>query len=432
MNKKIFRGILVLVLIGFLMNTCSAEARIDSVSFDPNYIEPGNEVNIYVKFHEQPVRRDILRGAPSTVAADNPDMLYKAELAPADDITKNYIIIKESKRNIGHLFIGESWTTPFSIKVKEDAPITTYKLDFILKYYNLNETVEEIARTYEFDMSVRGIVKFDVKTANVMRLGDINNLVLTVSNVGGGSARHVSVSLNASAPFTTLENSEAYLGDFNGLETKDAKFKISVGTDASPKAYEIPVQISYIDSNGSTSTIKKNVGVWVEDEPKVSLALEGTTKFVKGSKGKVTINVYNKGFSEVKFLTLQLLPANGYTITSQDTSYIGNLDSDDSEAEDFEIAVSSMAPNGKLSLPVTLEYTEKNTNRVHTLNENLTISVMTSAEYAQETSQQGTLSRISGVIMILPVLVVAYVLLWLVYKIATAITTYLNRRLFSK
>jgi len=45
----------------------------------------------------------------------------------------------------------------------------------------------------------------------------------------------------------------------------------------------------------------------------------------------------NKGFAQVKFLNLKMLSTENYDVTSATEAYVGNLDSDSSDSQDFQI-----------------------------------------------------------------------------------------------
>lgn len=91
--------------------------------------------------------------------------------------------------------------------------------------------------------------------------------------------------------------------------------------------------------------------------PKLEIGLEDAVVFLPGTLGDITISAVNKGKLGMKFLTLELLEGEGYEVISPSRVYVGELDSDDFETEDFQIFVSSDSP---VNIPVKVEYSDIN------------------------------------------------------------------------
>jgi len=436
-KMKFFRFFLICFITLVLINSVSGEPRIDSVSFDPNHIESGDEANIYIKFHESPVKRTVLAGAATInkttrVTEENPNLFYKAKLIQADDLSEKYIIVKEGTRWVGHIFTGESWTSLFTIKVREDALPTNYKMEFRLIQADIDQNEKDIALVYTFEIPVQGIVKFEIGSESVLNIGVVNKVDVQVSNVGGGNARHLSVIMNSTNPFTVIQSSEIYLGDIIGTVTKNTSFDVSVNSEANPGAYNIPLELRYIDSNGTEVRINKNIGVMLKGEPDIGVTLESSDNFKPGSDGKVVLNVVNKGFTDAKFLTLKLGSSDSYTVTSIDSVYIGKLESDDSETKEFQIKINKNAPPGKIPLMVTLEYKSESEDITYTKEYKVDVQVFSDSEYNGKQQQPGTLSYLYRILILIPTLVVLYLVIWFIYKILGVITRYLDKRIFNR
>lgn len=433
MRKRIFIEVsILLMIICCLTAYAAAEARIDSVSFSPSYIEPGNEVDVYVKFHEAPVKRSILtttitNGTKQAIGED-PDVYYIAKLVPADELGRKYLTIKEGSKNVGHVFTGESWTTPFKVKVSENAVATSYKLTFQLIYATESGTEGSIARAYDFNLPVKGVVKFKLDSESELGIGSQGKVTLMLTNVGGGNARHVSVTMNASSPFTVLESSEAYLGDFTGSESGNASFGVSVLSSAENGAHSLPVTIKYIDSSGVEQTIKKEVGVLVEGKPEVSVKLEEADALSPGSTGTVTVTIVNEGLVDAKFLSIKLLPNSDYTVSSVNDVYVGSLSSDDFESEEFEVVIKKDVTADEIPLYLQVNYKAKNSDKIETLNETLKLKISSTTGDATG----GTLSTVFSVLFGLVGLVVLYLVLWFTLKIVGVVTGKLDEKIFKR
>lgn len=430
-RKTIVFGLMLVLMTAH----AAADVRVDSVSLDPTQIDPGNEVNVYVKLNKQLDRREVYGGAErvgsKTVLRDDPNVFYMAKLVAKDSAASKYLIILDGEKNIGHLFDGESWTTPFKIRVSADAPPADYGMEYQLIETDADYKTRGDVKSYEFNVPVKGTVKFSISSNAALTLGETDTLALTIENVGGGNARQVSVDLNASSPFTILASSEAYAGDMAGITSKSLSYVISVASSAKPGAYEIPMIVKYVNSTGSEVEIKKTLGVEVAGEPDINVMLDSADLLKTGGKGEVTLQVINKGFIDAKFLNLQLVSTSDYTVDEPSKVYIGNLASDDFESQEFTIKVNDGVQDGAIPLAAVVEYRKENSNKVERLEAAVNVNVLSDAEYASKMKSNGGMGAVS-IVLAIPALIVAYLILWLIVKIVGVITTFLNRRLFKR
>ena len=427
--KKIFvTGILIFCLLG-IVNGEFAEIRIDSVTWDPSHIEAGDNVRVYVKFHRHPSGKAFLTPPPK---GEDVGIFYIARLEPADELTEKNIIIKRDTKNVGHLFVGESWTTPFDIKVKENAIAMSYKMRFSIIETDVEGVEIDTVKFLDFEIPVKGIVKFDVDSNNTLKLGRVGDINITITNEGGGDAKHVTVKLDLSDPFTPVRASEEYVGDFEGGERKDVTFKVSVDSKAEPKAYKIPLTIKYIDADGTEKEVGKDIGVQIDATPDLTIALESADTFTRGSTGKVSIEVVNEGFIDAKFVKLTLEPTDDYEVTSINEFYIGNLDSDDVETEDFTIKISDSVDKEIIPLKVKLEYRGEGNNIGYTKEDTVNIKILSEEDYATRLQENKTSSMIIWILIAIPVIFISLLVLWFIYKLFTLVTGYINRKLFSR
>jgi hypothetical protein len=422
----------VLILMAFLQTVCG-EVRVDSIYLDPPMIEAGNEVDVYVKFHESPVIRDVWskEEVPTGAVTTSRSMLYKVKLVPASDISREYVTTIEGEKNVGLLFVGETWTTPFKIKINEGAPASNYRMEFQVINVDLDGKEIDVARLHQFDIPVKGIVKFDVKETDELSIGSTGHINLTVSNVGGGNARHVTLELTAPDSLTVLGSGEVNVGNFIGEESKSVQFNVSVDSKATVSAKKATVVITYINESGSKIRVNNTIGVLVRGDPSIEAGLDSADDFVGGKSGKVVVSVTNKGFIDAKFVTVQLVPTEDYTVESADKSYIGNLASDDFETEEFTIKLADRVQS-PIPLKVRVEYKKENSDELISNEFSPKLKVLSAEEYAKTNKANGSKTTITSALIMIPALVVAYLLLWFVYKLVNAITTFLNKKIFKR
>lgn len=426
-------GILFFCLVGMVNGDIRSEIRIDSVMWDPSYIEAGDEVTIYAKFVNRPIERTwAIENPKDILGTQNLDVFYKAQLEPVDDLTREYVVVKQDTKNVGHLFIGESWSTPFDIKIRENAIATTYRMRFSVIETDVDGTYEEVVKIHEFDLPIRGVVKFNVDSDNLVKLGSMSDITISVKNEGYGEARHASIKLDLSSPFTPVRTSEMYMGEFEGGESRNITFKVSVDSETEALVYKIPLTIKYIDSNGTEKEVSRDIGVRIDAMPDMKVGLESSDTFAAGKGGKVSIEVVNEGFVDAKFVRLALEPTEDYTLTSVKEFYIGNLDSDDIETDEFTIKVSDSVDKEVIPLKVKLEYKGAGGDEKYTNECTVDLKILSKEAYAAKFQTDNTSSMILGILMVVPVFFIVILVLWFIYKIFDLVKDYLNRKLFSR
>lgn len=338
-------------------------------------------------------------------------------------------ITGSAKSYLGDLSTGEEFELTYYVQPTE---LGVCSLSLLMEYSDVSGN--DLTETLSVGIDVqRYSVDFKVTDVSYesMAPGTTVSLSMQVSNMGGAAADDVSVTLDVSDPFTVIKSSEKYIGDIKSRETKNIEFEIMVDADADIKAYKLPLTIGYFDPAGVKQEAGKEIGVQVTGKPEIKVTLDEADFFTAGSKGTVSINVINKGFADVRFLNLKLLPTDDYAVLSKDEVYIGNLDSDDTDSEEFEIQVKQV-PAGKIPLTVKVTFKEKNSNVDHNESMEAELTILSKAEYAQKNPTNGSTTLLITAIGALIGIVVLILVLWFIYKLLTSVTGYLDRKLFKR
>ena len=427
--KKFFAVLMVLLMANGVM----AQMRYDSASIDPTYIESGDDVDIFVKFHEGLTKRDIYSANPDNVVSTGASKYYYFTTIEAEDqTTSKYILIKKGLKNIGRLFTGESWTSHFEVHVADDAPATEYTLSFKVKK-SLDEDLKnpETVLSRDISFEVKGEPKFTLTSDSLLNAGETKDFKIVVSNVGGGIAKKVTVSLNATHPLTVLKSSSINAGDLVGKKSAQLSYELYIDSAADSKAYTIPVVITYVDRSGNEISIKDSLGVKVQGLSEITAAMIEQQELRQNKEGAVSVEVINKGFVDAKFLSIEVVDTKDYEVTSAKEIYIGNIASDDFESEEFTVKIAE-GVSGKIPLKVRVTYVEENNNQQITKDFDLQINVLSDEEYKILHPSADTTSQILGFVLIVPAAIVAYVVIWLLFKLVGAITNYIDKKLFRK
>ncbi|MBS3171396.1 hypothetical protein J4449_02160 [Candidatus Woesearchaeota archaeon] len=202
--------------------------------------------------------------------------------------------------------------------------------------------------------------------------GETLRLRLTLENVGEEKIKNIIVKLDLSQiPFAPLSSStERVIDEIRKDNTKSVNFALVALPNAESQIYKVPVEIIYNETK-KTSLISLEVNA----KANLDLILD-TTEIVKvNDKGKVSLKFVNKGLAQIKFLKVILQQDPNYEILSANSIYIGEVDVDDFESEEFTIIPKTKNPE----LKFLLEYRDIN-NNAFTENKVVNLNVYTEDE----------------------------------------------------
>ncbi|GEM_PF-462196 len=173
---------------------------------------------------------------------------------------------------------------------------------------------------------------------------------------------------------TVGQTTEERISQIAPGEEKDVTFSVRAEHDADEETYKVPIALRFEGERYrmnretgewemSTETFQNQefTGVRVGGEPVLQVGLAGVDDYpVKGTKRDVSLEIINKGFSEAKFLDIELLPDESYEVIGEPDMYIGHMGSDDYDSPSFEMYLSP--DHERVEIPVELEYKDNEEN----------------------------------------------------------------------
>ncbi|MBU0461761.1 MAG: hypothetical protein KJ574_04205 [Nanoarchaeota archaeon] len=393
--------------------TDAARLKISLISQDPDPAEPGSLVEVRWKVENlgssnaQNVRVKIL-----------PE--YPFSLLPGDDGLRDLGSIQ------GRQLDEEGVIIKYKLRVDEYAieGDNTLRLEYI---YDTNPWM----KTDDYTLSVRTIdaalsVESVETSPEKIVPGTPAKVDIIIKNLADSYMQDITVKLDLTfsqyaSQITSITDASSYFDalPFAPLKSTTEKrisriapggtaivsYDLMAYPDATSRIYKVPIIITYYDEVETLYTKNDVIGLVVGDVPDLDIILESSDVYAGGSAGTLTVKFVNKGITDIKFLNVQLLPNSDYEITSADTDYVGNVDSDDYETAEFKIFLKSSAKD-KVSIPIKVMYKDANNNDY---SKEMTLELkLLSAE--ERGVKQG--SSLTLVIAILIILVVA----WIVYK----------------
>ncbi len=207
-------------------------------------------------------------------------------------------------------------------------------------------------------------VAADIKVTKIsqdpdpIRAGDVVKVKLKLENTFENTKYDVKVEFVEQYPFTlyssdAVQNIGKLEGGSLGSDAVFIEYLVRVAPDAADslnefKIYVYPKEREWREEHDFSIDVKS-------EKIAVRPYIVSSDVIIPGKNGRVTIEIANAGANDVKALELELLPSDDYRLLSTSNYvYLGDLDIDDTESEDFSIYV----PDDKTTvhIPVSLYY----------------------------------------------------------------------------
>ena len=259
---------------------------------------------------------------------------------------------------------------------------------------------------------ISGVSITDVSTLpEEVAPGQVASIVIEVENIFEDYVYNLNVKLDLSGdvPFAPYQSSsEKFLDELEDEEEEDFKFKLIVLPATASGIYKIPVEISYEDEDGNSSTKQELISLTVNSEPELKVSLIDSEVLIKGKENTFSIKLVNSGLADVKFVYLNVNDVNGIKFISEKEQYIGDIDSDDFDSVEFSAYIGADVA-GTIILPVNLKFRDA-TNKEFTENKNIALKIYS----LKEAQELGLVKKPSYTT---PIIIVVLVLVYFGYRI---------------
>lgn len=192
--------------------------------------------------------------------------------------------------------------------------------------------------------------------------GDVVRLKFKVENRWEDTREDVRVEVLPAYPFTLFSGDPIeYVGRLDGRQYGDnsviVDFWLKISGDVAAGDHPVDVNLWV----GDASYLYDDVFfVDVENEEiRLRAYVRESDLIVGGSNGQITVELANAGEDDLQFVEFEMLPSDGYKLLSTSNYvYIGDLDSDDTETEQFSIYVEEGVTT--VDIPVRVSYDVRN------------------------------------------------------------------------
>ena len=355
--------------------------------YEPLPAEPGNYVTVYIQ-----VTNIGNKEAKDVVVEILPQFPFSIDE-------------KSARKEIGILGSQKDYVEDFKIRVSDDAisGVNQLKVRITPNY------AQEVWTEAELDIRIESLgtdIQITSVTTDPEELvpGESGKLRIRVKNEAASLMRDIKLKLNlddtttATYPFIPIgTTTEQRINRLDSGDSSEFVYEIRPYPDAASQLYKVPITLTYKDNQDNQFTKTDLVGIVVNSRPEIDVNLDDFR-----SDGTAIIKVTNKGLTNAKLLTLYLLESDDYTLVSQSNQeYIGELESDDFDTTDFQIALNKE----DAMLPVKITYRDAN-NKIY--EETFDLHV-----HGQKTNGNGNSNTGTIIIILVAVLVVGFI----VYKV---------------
>src|SRR3989344_8148873 len=183
--------------------------------------------------------------------------------------------------------------------------------------------------------------------------GEQVTISLSIKNTLNQDVEDVSMNLLLEeTKFISVGGSEESIDEIREDKDKSFDFTLKASQDIAPGDYNIPYVISYTDPNpdndGKKIEKKGSIGVTVSARTELDYIASAENPVI-GQQGKVSLKIVNRGFGDVKFVSVKIKPQ-GFTLLSSEDVYIGNVDSDDFETATYDVLFKDQTARLKASV----------------------------------------------------------------------------------
>ncbi len=185
--------------------------------------------------------------------------------------------------------------------------------------------------------SVSALAITDVQ-ADTLSPGKEGQLTITITNDEDQDLHDISFFLElASLPLISIGSSEDSTDKIREDDDDKFSFILRANPTAKPGEYNIPYILTYREN---PQMKKGTIGIKITAPTEVEVSLNAENP-VLGQQGRIILKIINKGQADARFVKITIVPS-GYTIISEDTVYIGTIDSDDFDTATFDVLFTSM------------------------------------------------------------------------------------------
>lgn len=194
-----------------------------------------------------------------------------------------------------------------------------------------------------------------------IRAGATGVVTVTIMNSGAGEAHEVTAEVVPGGNFIPVDKA-AFLGDVPPGKFVTTKFKLSVSEEAIAKVSPLGILIKYKDANDTPRQALLNIGIPVEEKTEFEVRkVDLNSDLNPGGECVLSLLIENTSSHEVKDVVARINAVDPFSSTD-DTSYVGTLQANESGTAKFRLKVDRDALPKSYALDVGVKYWDEEGN----------------------------------------------------------------------
>jgi len=213
--------------------------------------------------------------------------------------------------------------------------------------------------------------------------GNYLDIYTVIRNEGNDDLNDFYVAIDPSYPFYLMgsETGTEFVDQLSSGREKLTEFRLMVDDQALSGSYNLYIKIckdAFCDKE--IKRMISTVSVSTGGKPKLEIGIDDHELFIPGSLGEIIITSVNKGKLGIQFLTIEMIDSEDYEIISTPRKYLGELQTDDFERENYQIHVNPNIKDTKdITVLLEIEYSDDN-YKTYKTQEEITFKVYSKAD----------------------------------------------------
>ena len=279
------------------------------------------------------------------------------------------VVIKSDPQMLGDIKGGSSANAVFTTKINSDAAAGSYMLLLSINYTYLYQAeqygVDTIQYTYkttdeivEIPIKIKSDVSIDVLSAipEHLNVGTEGYIDMKIKNTGfeNGTKAIVKIVRNGNSPIVPTDSS-VYIGDFPSGSMVNARYKVSVASDAERQTYPVDVVVVYQNNEGDFITSRSDtVGIPVGGKVDF-MVISPPAEMNPGNKKIIIVEYKNTGETTVYSAQSRISAVDPFT-SNDDIAYLGDIKPGGSAIASYEVTVDRAATIKEYGLDSEIRY----------------------------------------------------------------------------
>ena len=339
---------LIWILLMFVLLTQGvfATLKVDDVQFDPAIIAAGDEVSVIIQYHDEYTGSNNIREG-------NPEYDFKVWIRPDDTLSKKYLTFQDAEGEADGdiIFEGKYYNKVFKVKVNQDAPAGSYKLNVVGQWYR-NGHIDGSEMSVDFYMPVKkegiilNIANINTVPAEVRPGDDYVKLTANFENVGQKDAKSVELKLDLPEGIESSYSNDnrVWVGSVPAGQSKQVVFFVDVDDNLTSGVYNINYNFNFMDLDDNKYSKSETLPFLIKTRPNLIVTKsEGVAK--AGETGEMRVYVKNVGEESAEAVDVRVLLQNsqpfGLDVRSD---YLGELEPGEEGVAVFKLKVKPSAP----------------------------------------------------------------------------------------